>query len=252
MNLLHDAVRIAICGVTSTGKSTCAERIAASYLLKGRRVFIYDHQAGEFAQRLGKQPISSFDGLREALQRNDKIFCFDPYEEFGGDAEAGFLFFCEWVWEICGADDSPSLFVIDEIHMMVGNSILKPEIKDVVVAGRRRGIDLLYILQGMNMAHNIMRQNLTECFFFRQVDALALDWPKAQGIPVNDLMRLETGEFIHFNLRTRKLSKSHLFKKKQVDTRVLLDDSNNNPKVEPRNVTSVEDDVSETDEPEEE
>lgn len=208
MDLQHKAVRVSVCGMTATGKSTFCERYLKN--CNAQTVYVFDHQQNEFANRLGVEPITSFLQLDQAHCRQ-KFICFDPYPEFGGDLESGFSFFCRYVYERNINSQHTTLFFTDEMDMLQGYSVVNTDLRDLLVAGRRRKIDVLYICQQLNLIHNTLRNTLTELVIFRTNDARALAYPIDLGLNEDEIRDLPDCHFFHLDLKTNKISKGQLY-----------------------------------------
>src|ERR1700677_5105711 len=98
-NRQYKARRIAVIGVTGTGKSTLMLRVVDTH--PGDLILIFDWQAREFSEELGIRPAESRHELEEKIASGQRVITFDPTCEAGApleDAKPDFEWFCEMAY----------------------------------------------------------------------------------------------------------------------------------------------------------
>ena len=109
----HPSVKVVCVGTSGTGKTTLFMRLIAR--VRADWVFIYDHKDGDMSRRWGVPSCSSADDLFEAVGAGKRTVVFNPHEMFPGDSEAGFGFFCRFVWEVGRELRGVKLLIADEL-----------------------------------------------------------------------------------------------------------------------------------------
>lgn len=191
LQLSHESYKLLVTGKSGKGKSSYWLRVLA-----GRRAdyrFIFDHK-GEVSQRLGLPAASTIAELADGLA--GRWCLFNPSRMFPGRLPTGFLFFCDWVFEMCGTLPGTKLFACDELQHLAGTSKLPIELAKIVEDGRLRGIDCAFIASQANTVHNRIRNQITECVSFMQEDEHALGWLREYGFDPEAVKRLQKWHFI--------------------------------------------------------
>ena len=206
MLLAHKPSKILVTGKSGSGKSTYFTRyvINAPY----PRRFLFDHE-GEFQARLGIRAATNEAGLLDSLRRPWTIY--DPAEQFPGDTEAGFAFFCEWVFEMSRRLPGAKLFCCDELQKLVGTNTVSWELALLLETGRRYGVDAIMISQQPNLIHNRVRGQLTECVTFQQIEPNALKFLEEIGYDGEAVKALRPGEFWARNLTSLGEARGRVF-----------------------------------------
>jgi GTPase SAR1 family protein len=202
MNLAHKAHKVVITGMSGTGKSTFLHRfVENSFRSIYSHVLIFDHQ-GEFGYRLGVRGARTVEELDAALETG--MVVFDPSQEFPGDTENGWNFFCEWSFRFAEANlkTGKKLLVCDELQVMASTSEQPFEISLVIETGRRYQLDFAGVSQQLNLLHNRMRNQVTELVAFRQTEKLILDVLEKKGFDIAQVQALLDGHFIWKNFAT--------------------------------------------------
>ena len=196
MNLSHEANKLLIVGASGTGKSTYwTKYVLNSYHVKK---FVFDHE-GEFAFRHGMQPV--YELTDEIVARNQFII-YDPSEQFEGDVATAFDYFCDLCFRVCKTISGPKLFCADEMQKLVDTYNITPELSSLMETGRRYEIDTAFVGQQANLLHGRLRNQLTECVTFRQIDERAIKFLADVGFDETAIRALENLNFIARNLRT--------------------------------------------------
>jgi hypothetical protein len=188
--------------MTGTGKSTVLERLAKAF--EGDHVVIYDWHYAEFAeQRFNIPPVSTFTELGEAIDRGDKIICYSNIDVLA-EPEIYFPEFCQFMLECSMLTTKHWLVEIDEIGQWLNHSKIDREIKNLVVAGRKFGVDMAYGFHQLNEIHFTLRQHLSEVFFFRHGDDLAMRHPADMGMSAEELQSLPDTHYIYYDKKSQK------------------------------------------------
>lgn len=215
----HQSNKLIITGVSGTGKSTYAERfLVNAYRREYNTLFIYDWQ-GEFSQRLRVAPCLSIEQLE--LKAKEGIVCFDPSQEFEGQAYEGLQFFADWSFQVSKLADMrshpdlaryPRMLVVDEMQLLTGTAGIPHEVQTVTETGRRWGLDFLLISQQINQLHNTLRNQATEVVTFRHEDRYILDVMEELGFDRQQVSTLTNpGGFLCRDRRRSKTTQGNLF-----------------------------------------
>lgn len=221
MLLNHRPTKILITGKSSSGKSTYWTRyILNSFRVRYGQIFIFDHE-GEFAFRNGIQPCYNSDDLERAYPGG--LLCFDPVEQFPGQTFEAFDWFCGFVfelrrWIIRNAEQPEAepiaLFACDELQKLTDVYSLAQSFATLLETGRRYGIDTLFIGQQINLIHNRIRNQATECVTFNHVDPMILAAMQDWGFNPDEVAALEfPGEYLLKSFVGGNDVRGHLFKK---------------------------------------
>lgn len=203
MLLNHQATKVVITGKSGSGKTTYFERLVRhGFNNPWRTIFIYDWQ-GEMSQRIGLPPVDRSEHLADALKTG--FVCYDPGEEWPGEPETGFDFFCAWVFETRqaivndevrrGLAPSSCLFACDELQQLVGNN-MPWEFKCIIQTGRRWGIDSAIVSQQLNEIPNTLRNQCTEVVTFQHSDPYVLGVMDTWGFDPDQVNGLAIGEYL--------------------------------------------------------
>lgn len=194
LNYDHPKCVVAVCGTGGHGKSTFFKKLLDRQ--KAKFWFYYDHKS-EMSRRWGLAPCFDLAGL--VAQANAGRVCFDPSRMFPGKKGEGFLFFCDFVYQVCEAAKGRKILVCDELQMMVGQT--KPEeLIAIMDDGRSREIDCFFIVQSVNQIHNNIQNQFTEIFAFRQAHEAATKHLVNVGFEEEQLITLRPGEWAYKNL----------------------------------------------------
>lgn len=191
----HHSSKILVTGKSGSGKTTYGLRYLTNARYDYR--FIFDGVLGQMAQRL-KLP-ACHDPRQLFATLSDRWTLFDPTSAFPNPA-AGCMFFCDWVFHVCGKLPGKKLIVIDELWKYTSATVVPPEMELVVFTGRLVGIDCLFMSQRPNRIHNSIRDALSELVCFRLQDKNSLKFLIEQGIDDEPIRELKPGQFIAYNL----------------------------------------------------
>lgn len=195
----HPSVKVCVCGISGTGKSTLFEKLIRRE--KARWKFLYDHKGGDMARRFKVKPCRDGGELLAAVERGGLVI-YDPGRDFPGRPEAGFAFFCDFVFTVCGELRGRKLFGADELDMLVDARNEPSELCVILDQGRTFQIDCYFIAQAMNGIHNQVRKQITEIFAFTQGDRAGVEWLCAKGFVESELFGLKNGQWIYKNNNT--------------------------------------------------
>ena len=187
----HRSDKRLITGTSGTGKTTLWAQ-----LLKrepATRKFIYDHQ-GEFAMRFGVPAIYDLETLIQRTALGGYIV-FDPVELFPGRSDAGFAFFCDFVFSSAQCVGGRKLFCCDELQKLTSNKDEPAELLALLDTGRRFQVDCLFISQAPNRIHNGIRNQLTYVYTFRQSDENAIKYLAQNGFAEDTIRSLPNGKY---------------------------------------------------------
>jgi len=196
----HPRFILGVFGGSGTGKTTyairfvCAERSAA--------VFVFDPE-GEF-HRMLKLPWSGTPGEIDKAVRTGWV-CYDPQTMFPGDNAAGLDFFSRYAYRAAAILPGRKFFVVDELGRYMSGSDVPFPIKLICQAGRRVGLDAVFIAQQPNELHNTVRCQLSEVVFFQLTDDTALEFPRKFGFDPDAVRALAPHSFICRNNRGREV-----------------------------------------------
>lgn len=224
MLLNHSPTKILITGKSSSGKSTYWNRyILNSFKVKYQQIYVFDHE-GEFAYRNSVKPCYNSADLETAYESG--LIVYDPVEQWPGQVPEAFDWFCSFVFELRrwiiknASENQPSdiaLFACDELQKITDVYSLPLPFTTLLETGRRYGIDTLFIGQQINLIHNRIRNQTTECVTFAHIDPLILDAMQAWGFNPDDILSLDyPGEYLIRSFINDATARGHLFKEKKL------------------------------------
>jgi hypothetical protein len=194
----HPASRKLHLGTSGIGKSTDFVRRLRKE--KAKYIFIFDHKR-EFSQKLGLPVVETLPQLAVATSRGGFIL-FNHQFLFPGDRAAGWRFFCNFVYTVSENLHGRKILVGDELQQVAGPD---DDCEDFIMCmddGRSFKIDFMGIAQSSNGVHNLVRNQLTEMFVFRQSDDNAIKHLKQNGFDESKVRNLRPGEWLWRNLNT--------------------------------------------------
>jgi hypothetical protein len=195
-NFNHPKCEVGIFGVGGHGKSTLFKKILDAQ--SADFWFFYDHQ-GEFCSRFHMEASHDLQTLTE--QAGNGRVCFDPARMFPGRSGDGFLFFCDFIYQFSGEFKGRKILVCDEMHKLCFQD--DPlELVTVMDLGRRRELDVFCVAQSPNQLHNMVQNQFTEIYTFRQANANATKHLIDVGFDKKELLTLKPGEYLWRNLTT--------------------------------------------------
>ena len=205
-NFDHPSCKVLITGTSGTGKTTLFEKLVRKE--KARLKFVYDHQ-GEFSHRFDIPAITDPEEMLEKTSKGGWVV-FDPIKSFPGKSQAGFDFFCEYVFSIAPTVPGRKLFCCDELQKLTDTSTEPEKFLVLCETGRRFEIDIFCIGQAPNRIHNAIRNQLTEIYTFRQSDKNALNYLTDNGFDPEKIRNLtaEKHEWIGRNLDSGEITAS--------------------------------------------
>lgn len=189
----HKPIKILVVAQSGSGKTTYVIR----YVKNSHHThkIIFDHKL-EFLARESIEPYYSRDELIEAVIRKEPIISYNHLEEFPGNAQGAFEWFCEWVYEVAKVTQKPMLFVCDEVNRFTGSTTNDWEFMQSIEDGRLWGLDFIGTSHGANSIHNRLRAQLTEIVAMKTQEPLPLKWLEGHGFDTNEVSNLNVGEFI--------------------------------------------------------
>jgi hypothetical protein len=196
----HPAYRTCHLGTSGIGKNTDFLPRLMRESKKARWVFIFDHKR-EFSQKIKIPVVQNLAQLVAATARGGFIL-FDHQMMFPGDRQAGFRFFCTFIYEASKDLRGRKILVADELQEVAGPVDDCTEIITCLDDGRSLKIDAMLIAQSANGLHTRIRNQLTELFVFRQSDENAIRHLKQNGFDENAVRALRPGEWFWKNLNT--------------------------------------------------
>lgn len=208
-------VKIGIMGKSGSGKTTYQTRFvsAGSY----DRYFIFDHKT-EISRRLGLELSFSLDEIVERLKQGERHLCYNHSEEFPGGTQEAFQIYAQFVYDFChelellgDGQAGDNMFVCDEVNLHTSTSDLGPSFQTLVEDGRLNGIDLCMAAQGSNGVNTKLRGQLSEVVALKTTDARPLAFLEESGFDVEEVRRLERGQFIVHNLDRDIFVRGRLF-----------------------------------------
>jgi len=161
-------------------------------------VFIFDPE-GEFSQTLSLPWPATYDQLDAAIRTG--WVCFDPAPLFPGRVESGLDFFCRLAMAASNRLPGRKFFVVDELGRYTSGNDVPLSLKIILQAGRRYGLDGVFIAQQPNELHNTIRCQLSEVVLFQLTDETALEFPRKFGFDPEAVKRLAPFRFICRNNR---------------------------------------------------
>lgn len=168
------------------------------------RVFIFDHKL-EFLERLKVRPSYRIDELLERVKAGEKFLSYCYIEEWPGDSENAFQFFCQWVHAICRelSDlNQKTLLACDEVNRFIGTGDMGDGFKVAIEDGRLQGLDFMGTSHAANQIHNRLRLQLTEIVALKTQEKLPLEFLEDNGFDPEAVRNLNTGEYICKNTDT--------------------------------------------------
>lgn len=191
------------CGASGGGKTTLAIADIHAALKQYDYVFVFDDE-GQFADRLPAYLCTTEDECVRAIA--GKFVCFNPDEMFD-DTEAGFKWFCEWVFNFSCAHRGTKLMVFDELQTYLDTHparwLTHPFAK-CCGKGRWRGLDVFAICPTISELNPKFRNQITEIVAFQHEDERAAEHVLSKGIALEKLKALRDGEFFTWTKRREK------------------------------------------------
>jgi hypothetical protein len=213
-NLDYKARRVLILGVSRTGKSTLMARLI--YTHPAPLVLVYDWQGGEFAKRLGAVLATDREMLAKKIDEGHRIVCYDAEAGEHDPQGGGFEWWCEMVFELAGQTPGRKLVVIDECQDLIDPYNLPTQLGDILSRGGRRMIDTCIAGRSANALQTEARDQVTELYVFRCLDANSLKYPTSLGLDAETIQGLPDTHFIFKNMRTGQQNELALWAKKSI------------------------------------
>jgi hypothetical protein len=208
MQIHHRPTKILILGRSGSGKTTYMLRYVEN--CKHDHIFIYDHKF-EFATRLGVQTVFDIDDCARRVQEGHKFISWNGTEDYPGDSEGAFSFFCEWVFEVSKAIQKNCLFVGDEVNRFTGASDMGWEFGQLIEDGRLQGLDFIGTSHAANQIHNRLRLQLSEIVALKTIDPRPLQFLEENGFDPEEVKALPVGAFITKVIDDEHFEKGKLF-----------------------------------------
>ena len=198
------------------GKTTLAARVV--HLHPADLVLIYDWQEGEFARRLGAPLCTTREEVAHRIEQGHRVVCYDPQIPFEDEIEErqqeDFAWWCKMVMEVAAHFPGIILAVIDENHDLMTAHKMPAAERWLLSKGRRRRIDTLLVAAAANAIHNSGRNQISELYCLGCVEKNALDFPASLGLDPDEIKALPPTHFIHWDRRSRKITKLDLWGEK--------------------------------------
>lgn len=201
----HPAFRTCHLGTSGIGKNTDFLPRLKREAQKAKWIFIFDHKR-EFSMKLKMPVCQTIAQLCHATERGGFIL-FDYQSLFPGDRKAGFQFFCNFIYTISESLRGRKIIVADELQQVAGPD---DDCTDLITAlddGRSYQIDAMLIAQSPNGLHNLVRNQLTQLYVFRQSDENAIKHLEQNGLDKEAIRALLPGEFFWKNLNTGQIAR---------------------------------------------
>lgn len=211
-NLDYKARRVLVLGVSRTGKSTLTARLI--YTHPAEIVLVYDWQGGEYAKRLGAKLCFSREALAEAISQGHRIICYDAEAGEDDPQGAGFEWFCGMAFELAGHTAGRMLFVVDECQDLIDPWNMPESLGNVLSRGGRREMDTAIVGRSANALQTEARDQVSELYCFRVLDANSLKFPVAMGLDPERVKSLPDTEFVFKDMRTGQMKELALWAKK--------------------------------------
>ncbi len=199
---MRKASHTLVCGKSGMGKSTYGLR----YIIGSHhdRVLIFDHQS-EYSFRLKISPVYTFEDMRKKAA-TDRIVIFDFTQNFAGELEESFDYFCEETFDLARNHFEPQnvdcLFVVDELQKIIPTEKAPKPLKNIYQTGRRFKLDSLTLSQQPNRLHNEVREQITELTLFRLDDENSLKFVKNMGKETEEIKQLQPLHYKWYNTVT--------------------------------------------------
>lgn len=196
-NFNHKASRVIASGITGTGKSTVLEYLARGFT--GDHVIIFDWQDAEFGtNRFGLEKISgSFKDVARQIRDREKIISY-WHKDIDVEPEIELERFASFIMQVADVEPREWLIIIDETGQFLNHKKMSPETKRMLVAGRRKNIDMAMSCHQLNNISFELRQHVTEAFLFRHSDELSLKIPREYGVPEEICEKIRTLPDTHY------------------------------------------------------
>ncbi len=208
MQVDNPSNKILILGRSGYGKTTYLIRYIQN--AEYDHVFIFDHKL-EFQQRLGIVSHNTIDECAQALSKGEKNISYHYREEFPGDPDSAFRFYCEWTYEMARVIQGKTLLAIDEVNRFTGTGDMVWEFGQAIEDGRLNGLDFAGTSHAANQIHNRLRLQLSEIIAFRSKDKRPLDFLQENGFPIEEVKALPKGAFILMNCDNDTFVRGKLF-----------------------------------------
>jgi ABC-type dipeptide/oligopeptide/nickel transport system ATPase component len=196
MQAHHPRFHLGIFGGSGSGKSTYARKAITG--MPATCVFIFDPEL-EFSQTL-RLPVAASHSQLDAAIRTGWV-CFDPHTLFAGQVEDALDYFCRLAMAAAGLLPGRKFFVVDELGRYTSGNDVPLSLKIILQAGRRYGLDGVFIAQQPNELHNTVRCQLSEVVLFQLTDQRALEFPRRFGFDTEAVKALGQFQFICRNNR---------------------------------------------------
>jgi len=177
-----------------------------------RQYFIFDHKH-EFQAREGILPFTDSQEMLEAFIRGEKYISYSPIDEYPGDEQAAFEWFCRWVYNIVRqVDTGEYLFVCDEVNTFTDAYNAGQSFNQIIKDGRLWGIDFAGTAHAGNQINNRLRMQLSEVVTFHIEDETAVKFLVSLKFNEDEIYALRKGEFILKDCNQGIFERGHLFK----------------------------------------
>jgi energy-coupling factor transporter ATP-binding protein EcfA2 len=186
--------RVLVAGPSGSGKSTWALAMLGAW--RGR-LLAFDHK-GEVAKLLGVRPVADKESMGAEIWKRRGRVCFQPHGYFGEDLQPGFEWFCAVAKQVAKSCEGETLLFVDELQDWLDpRRDLPRAFRWCLESGRVHGLHFCGIVQGANLSHNRLRQQMTEVVAFAQSEPRALEFLNACGLDGRRVATLPKLSFLH-------------------------------------------------------
>lgn len=206
-NWKYDAKLIAVVGRKGRGKSTLARKLVRDF--PSRYKIVFDHK-GEFSALLPAFRCTSYDHCLAALEQTNSCV-FDPRVLFPGRTEEAFEDFCEKMFLVCQKLKGPTLFVFDEVGLLVPDNwslFKKHPLHPIISDGRSWEIDVLLAGQAPTDMTSRFRNQVTHWFVFNLGCESSAEPLFQYGYTWEAINNLQKGQFIAYDNESGEFCKS--------------------------------------------
>jgi len=196
----------AVFGMTGSGKTT----FIFDYMRKSPVVcrFIFDDQ-GQASARL-KIPLSSTPAEMERALAT-RWMLYNPHIMFPGDEQAGFDFFCDWVFQTCKRGHGWKQVCADEVWRFQNRDKMPKPLAVLSQMGRVEGIELITGTQQPHKVNDSITGGATFMVCFRMDESVHLRKVRELGGPVDIIQNLPLGSFVQVNRITKQVTRGKMF-----------------------------------------
>ena len=194
-------------GLSRTGKTTfCLRYLVADSGLAVR--FVFD-PLGIMAATCGLAAAETEEELNLAAEEG---WCFfDPTLTFPGRRAEACEWFLRWSYQRAQSLPGRKLLFVDEVWKHCNPHQIPQPLAEWVQDGAKWGCECLFATQTPNKLNSAITGQLTEVVSFRLQEKNALEFSAGLGLNVEELPKLQKGEFLALNLYSGGELRGRLF-----------------------------------------